>query len=223
MGDYPTVASDLLDAGPWELGAESEDRVFRTPMATVTGHTRVYEDAALRAALAAAGSEERLAAALDGGGGEGRMVEFGGDGDGGFCRFFFATALSFSPPLAPGVGPASMLPTVVTEARRSFADDLEARGFRGIERGRSQRVRTDAGDRARMVKYTATLPLDDGALDVEGWLAVWVSGGSFRIAGGAYPVAGLEGLLAALPGGEWPETAPGAFRDDLLALIRAVR
>lgn len=225
MGDYPTVASDELDAGPWELGAESEDRVFRTPAATVTGHTRVYVDGALRTALAAAGSEARLAAALDAGDGD-RMVDLGGDvGDdgAGFCRFFFATGLSFSPPLAPGVGPASALPTVVTEARRSFAADLEARGFRDVERGRSQRVRTDTGDRARLVKYTASLPLDGGGLEVEGWLAVWATGGSFRVAGGAYPVAGLDALLADLPEDERPETAPGAFRDDLLALIRAVR
>ncbi|MFC6756118.1 hypothetical protein ACFQER_04650 [Halomicroarcula sp. GCM10025894] len=90
-----------------------------------------------------------------------------------------------------------MLPTVVTEARRTFTDDLEARGFRDVERGRSQRVRTESGDRARLAKVTASYPLESDAadrLEIEGWLGVW-HGSGFRIAGGAYPVDGLEGLL----------------------------
>ncbi|WP_254280060.1 hypothetical protein [Haloarcula marina] len=119
-----------------------------------------------------------------------------------------------------------MLPTVVTEARRSFVDDLEARGFEEVERGRSQRVRTDAGDRARLAKVTATYPFGadapNDALDVEGWLGVWSHGGSFRIAGGAYPVRGVDALLAEGASGKRPETSPNEFRSELLDLIRAV-
>ncbi|WP_276251497.1 hypothetical protein [Haloarcula rara] len=117
-----------------------------------------------------------------------------------------------------------MLPTVVTEARRTFTDDLEARGFRDVERGRSQRVRTESGDRARLAKVTASYPLESDAadrLEIEGWLGVW-HGSGFRIAGGAYPVDGLEGLLAETPESERPTTDPNDFRSALLDLVRAV-
>jgi hypothetical protein len=218
MGDqFPTVASDALDDGPWELRSRSEDTVFRTPTATVEGHTLVYDDADLRTALERAGVADRL----DPGGG-GTLVDVDADDAGGFWRFFFATALTFRPPLAPGIGPASMRGPVVRESRESFLDDLRARGFEGVERGRKQRVRTDTGDRATLTKVTATYPLGEARLDVEGWLAVWSRGGSFRIAGGAYPTRGLDTLLADLPEDERPETDPGRYRDELLTLIRAV-
>lgn len=218
--EYPDVASDALAAGPWELTGRSEDRVFRTPMATVTGHTLVYEDTALRDALTAAGAGAAVDATDDGGD---RLVSLDRSEGPGVRRFFFATGLSFSPPLAPGIGPASMQPTVVTEARRSFADDLRARGFEDVDTGRSQRFRTDAGDRGRLSKVTGTVPLSGGQrVDVEGWLGVWNRGGTFRIAGGAYPVSGLDALLDSLPADERPDTAPGGYREDLLELIRAV-
>ncbi|SDF27811.1 hypothetical protein [Halorientalis regularis] len=214
---YPTVGSDALERGPWELRGRSEDTVFQTPTATVRGHTLVYDDADLRAALDQAG----VADSLDPGG-EGTLVDVADDDTGGFWRFFFATALSFRPPLAPGIGPASMRGPVVRESRESLLDDLRSRGFERVEAGRRQRVRTDTGDRATLTKVTATYPLDRGQLDVEGWIAVWSRGGSFRIAGGAYPTRGLATLLDGLPEDERPEIDPGRYRDDLLGLIRAV-
>lgn len=218
---YPDIASDRVTDGPWEVVERSEDTVFRTPMATVTGHTVVYEDTALRDALTAAETGDAVGATEAGGD---HLVSLDRDDGPGIQRFLFATRLSFSPGLPPGVGPASMRPTVVTEARRSFADDLRARGFEDVDLGRSQRFRTDTGDRARLTKITATVPLTGGdSVDVEAWLAVWTRGGSFRIAGGAYPVRGLDALLDSLPADERPETNPGAYRDELLDLIRAVR
>ena len=221
MGDgYPTVPDERLAAGGWEERVRAESTVFQTPASRIVGRTVLYDDRALRNALDSAGFGDLLSGRAEPGGR--RLVETGDDG--GHWRFFFATALSFRPPLAPGIGPASMLPTVVTEARRSFTDDLEARGFRDVERGRSQRVRTDSGERARLAKVTATYPLEADAadrLDVEGWIGVW-HGSGFRIAGGAYPVDGLDALLAAIPDDERPATDPNGFRSELLNLIRAV-
>lgn len=221
---YPTVPADRLDDDGWTCRARTEETLFRTPTAKIVGRTLVYDDARLREALDAAGASEFLTAAGTADA-DNRLVDTGEDGD--YWRFFFATALTFRPPLAPGIGPASMLPTVRTEARSAFTDDLEARGFEGVDTGRSQRIRTDAGDRARLEKVTARLPLGPDAptdaLDVEGWLAVWTTGGQFRIAGGAYPVRGLDALLASLPAADRPATDPTTYRNDLLALLKAVR
>jgi hypothetical protein len=222
MGDgYPAVPDELLAEGGWDERVRAESTVFQTPTSRIVGRTVLYDDQALRETLGSAGFGDLLAGRAESGGR--RLVETGADG--GYWRFFFATALSFRPPLAPGIGPASMLPTVVTEARRTFTDDLEARGFRDVQRGRSQRVRTDSGDRARLAKVTASYPLDVGAADrlaIEGWLGVW-HGSGFRIAGGAYPVGGLDDLLAETPESERPETDPNGFRSELLDLVRAVK
>jgi hypothetical protein len=217
---YPTVPDDRLPEG-WERRAKTEDRLFRTPALVVTGYTVVYDDRKLRRAVEAAGHGDLLAGGVSGD----RLVETGDDG--GLWRFFFATALSFRPPLAPGIGPASLRPTIARRARRSFAADLEARGFEDVELERGQRLPLDAGGRARLRKVTASLPVASDRppdrIDAEGWLAVWVTGGSFRIAGGAYPTAGLARLLEPLPAGETPQLDPGAFRDELLGLLRSVR
>jgi len=217
---YPTVPEDRLAEGGWDERVRTESTVFQTPTSRIVGRTVLYDDQALRDTLDSAGFDDLLDGRAESSGR--RLVETGESG--GYWRFFFATALSFRPPLAPGIGPASMLPTVVTEARRSFTDDLEARGFRDVERGRSQRVRTDAGERARLAKVTASYPLAVDAadrLDIEGWVGVW-HGDGFRIAGGAYPVGGLDGLLSGVPGDERPATDPNSFRSELLDLLRAV-
>jgi len=219
---YPSVPDEQLH-GDWERRATSEETVFRAPTATVVGHTVLYDDRRLREALASVDSVELVRDHGDDA--AERLVATVADD---FWRFFFATSLSFHPPLAPGIGPASMLPTVTSEAQRSFAADFRARGFEGVQRGRSQRVRTASGARARLRKYTATLPVRDVEsepvpLDVEGWLAVWVHHGSFRVAGGAYPTCGLDELVATLSDSERPPTNPDSFRDELLDLIRAVR
>jgi hypothetical protein len=217
--DYPELPASKLESGGWEQRVRTESTVFRMPTASVVGRTVLYEDAELAAALSAAGAADLLARRGEEGGD--RLV----DTDGTYWRFFFATALSFRPPLAPGVGPASMRPTVVAEARSSFADDLRARGFEDVERGRTQRARTEGGDRVSLSKVTASYPFEDEAydpLDVEGWLGVWSTGGEFRIAGGAYPRRGLDQLLASLPDAERPEVDPNGYRDELLDLLRGV-
>mgnify|MGYP005852137881 CR=1 FL=1 len=222
--EYPSVPHDRLLEDGWELRSKSEETVFRMATAAVVGHTLVYNDARLRGAIEAVDAGNLLGES-DGD----RLIDAGeASGDGGPWRFFFATRLSFQPPLAPGIGPAAIRPTVASRAKRSFAEDLEARGFESVESGRGQRIRTDSGDRARLRKFSGHLPLSGAErapdrIDIEGWLAVWVADGTFRIAGGAYPVRGLDELLESLPAAERSPTDPGAFREELLDAIRAVR
>jgi hypothetical protein len=187
----------------WVRTEASTETVFRLPAAEVVGHTLVYEDEALRTSVRAAtdGSLDRM------------------------WRFFFATRLSFSPPLPPAVGPMAVFSTVRSKAESEFAEILRERGFRDVESGTRQRVRVNTGDRARLRAFSATLdtPLPDGTtreLPVDGWLAVWTTDGEFRLAGGAYPARPLEEFLDIdLP--DVPST-PGEFQSDLLSLVRSV-
>lgn len=186
---------ELLEAGGWELAEESAETLFELSAVRVEGRTRVYEDAALRRAVREGAGVDRL------------------------CRFFFATVLEFSPPLASGVAPV-VESTVAREARREFADDLAERGFVDVERGRTGNVRLDSGARARLTDYRAVYPLraESASVDlrVRGSLAVW-SDGEFRVAGGAYPESGLADLLADAD----VEPDGSAYREELLELIRA--
>lgn len=214
--EYPSVPHGRLREDGWELRSKTEETVFQMPVASVIGYTLFYEDARLREAIETADAVEPPAGAD-----EDHLVAAGGNST---WRFFFATRLSFRPSLAPGIGPASLRPTVSSQAKRTFADDLEARGFEDVESGRSQRFRADSGDRGRLRKFTAYLPLGGEStperIGVEGWLAVWATGGSFRIAGGAYPVSGVNSLLGSAS--DAPSADPGTFREELLSAIRAV-
>jgi hypothetical protein len=192
----PAVTGDLSG---WERADAYAETVFRLPTASVEGHTVLYED-------------RRLSEALD---------DVGFDGP---WRFLFATRLTFVPPLAPGIGPASMYPTVATEAADAFVERLADRGFEDVRRARSERVRVDTGERARLRKYTARFDPggDRPELDVEGWTALWVRNGEFLLAGGAYPTRGLAELLDGVPEERRPDVSPSSFRNELLALIRSV-
>jgi len=197
--EFPTVPVERLREGGWELTDERVETVFELPTASVAGATRVYDDVRTREAVEAAlGIDQQW-------------------------RFFFATALTFRPPLAPGIGPAMLLPTVRSEASSEFATELRNRGFENVERGRRERVRTDSGERARLRTYSASLPLESvgSALSITGWVGVWHDGG-FRIAAGAYPDRALSELLDIGADSEVLARPPGAYRDELLALIRAV-
>jgi hypothetical protein len=196
---FPTVPAERLRTGGWELTDESVETVFQLPTASVAGATKLYDDARTREAAAAATGVDQQ------------------------WRFFFATALTFRPPLAPGIGPAMILPTVRSEAQSEFATELRDRGFEDVSRGRRERVRTDDGSRARLRTYSATLPLDDAgtALSITGWVGVWNSGG-FRIAAGAYPDDPVAEILDVADPEEPLERGPQDYRDELLALIRAV-
>ncbi len=184
---------DVPDLGEeWSLAERDRETLFALPTSSVRGYTVIYEDEPLREAIT-------------------RTVSGAGDQP---WRFLFATRLEFVPPLAPGIGPASMYPTVLSEARRSFADDLRERGFADVERGRGERMRTHAGNRARLTKYTARFPVGfaDEPIPVEAWLAVFVVGSEFRLAGGAFPTS--------LPIDV--EVDRSRYRSELIDLIRRV-
>lgn len=218
MAGFPEVAQSKLDAGAWQQRVREETTVFKLPGVSVLGYTVLYEDARLQSDLERAGYGDLFGSdSAD----DGQLV----DDDSEYWRFFFATGLSFQPPLTPGIGPASIKPTVRLEARRTFRRDLQSRGFEDVDSGRGQHVRTDSGERASLIKYTASYRLVNApadTLDIEAWLAVWSTGGEFRIAGGAYPVSGLGELLATLDEDGRQGTDPSDYRDELLALIRAV-
>ncbi|WP_267642418.1 hypothetical protein [Haloarchaeobius amylolyticus] len=188
-----TLPESRLD-GEWRLVEQVTETVFRLPAAEVVGETHLYEDGALRDTV-----REATEGAHD--------LPW---------RFFFSTDLTFRPPLAPGFGTASVFPTVVSSARREFAGDLRERGFENVEQGRSERMRLGSGSRARLHRYTARYPLSGDAVEVEGWLAVWSDGGSFALAGGAYPVAGLSELAPSVT------VSPGTYRNELLDMIESV-
>ncbi|WP_435317376.1 hypothetical protein [Haloarchaeobius sp. TZWSO28] len=188
-----TLPESRLDE-EWRLVEQVTETVFKLPTAEVVGDTHLYEDGYLR---------DTVREATDGT----HDLPW---------RFFFSTDLTFRPPLAPGFGTASVFPTVVSSARREFADDLRERGFANVERQRSERMRLSSGRRARLNRYTARYPLTEAAVVVEGWLAVWAAGSSFALAGGAYPVDGLDALAPGVAGD------PGTYRNELLAMTRTV-
>lgn len=201
-GEMPTVPDERLSTGGFKLVAETTETLFSLPGTHVEGHTLLFGDVDLRGQIEGATDGE-----LD--------VPW---------RIFFATRLSFVPPLAPGIGPAMVRPSVTSEARREFADDLEARGFRAVGRGRTQRARTDAGERLRLTKYAACYGVAwegrEHDIDIEAWLGIWIHAGEFRLAGGAYPTRGFDALCDSL--GVARDGGPNADREELLSLIRAV-
>ena len=195
----PGVPADSL--AEWDRTEAGVERLFGVEGADVRGHTLVYEDRRLRE-----GVRDATDGALDQS-----------------WRFFFATRLRFRPPLGPGANVA-ILPTVRTEAVRSFCSDLEGRGIEDVERGRSERVRTETRKRVRLRQVTGEVPRPgtgdaDGSIPVEGWVGVWYDG-DFFVAGGAYPRTSLAQVFG-VEDDRLSLTASTA-RDELLELVRAV-
>ncbi|PSP83669.1 hypothetical protein BRC96_07570 [Halobacteriales archaeon QS_6_64_34] len=196
---FPVVPETRLADGGWELTDEQVETVFELPTASVAGATSVYDDVRTREAAESAAGLDRQ------------------------WRFFFATALTFRPPLAPGIGPAMILPTVRSEAGSTFASELRDRGFENVSRGRRERARTRDGDRLHLRSYMADLPLDavETTLSVVGWVGVWHADG-FRIAAGAYPDRPVGEILGLEDPDEPLDRSPQNYQDELLGLIRAV-
>lgn len=168
----PTLPDSVLDDSGWALAETEADVVYRGLGVSVTGHTAVYEDTALRERIAAAGGEDRV------------------------WRFFFASRLDITP--SPGFGMASVArPYVVRESKAAFAEELEARGFEDVVHGDTETVKLES-HRARMTPVRARLPI--GGVDVLGAVVVW-NGADFHVAGGAYPTRGLASWADVDPDG----------------------
>lgn len=186
----PALPDDADDA--WELLETDSWTLARTPTARITAETAVYEDGPLRRAVRdATGVDEPW-------------------------RFVFGTDVSFSPPLPPGAG-TFVAPTVASEARREFADDLRERGLSSVSRGETRRVRGDRG-RARLTEYRAVREVDrhDVAVRCRGVLGVAAADGS-RIAGGVWPDQSLPELFGTSMD---VETDPNALGDEVRRLVR---
>lgn len=191
MGPPPLPRARLEGEG-WSLAEDEVETLFSLSTARIEGRTQVFEDTALRTAVREATGVDQT------------------------WRFFFATRLSFSPPLASGLAPL-VRSRVASEARSSFADDLLARGFEKVAKGDARRARVRSGARADFTPFEARYRLEGRSLDTEGFLAVWFDDG-FLIAGGVYPV-GLETVLDEDLG---VDVDPDAYREELLDLIRSV-
>ncbi len=168
--DYPSVPSEKF-AG-WELVEESVETVFQLPAVRVVGATRQYEDEQLRRAV--------------------REATNGGVDH--HWRFFAATKLGFDPMLPPGTMPSMILPTVRSEAKKTFKRRLRSRGVENIERGRRERVRIRSGNRARLIRYDGVDPVE-GGVPVAGWVGVWNDGSDFYVVTGGYPAQPLSEVL----------------------------
>jgi hypothetical protein len=196
--DYPNVPTDKLDA--WERTEESTETVFQLPGARVVGATRQYEDERLRTAVREATD---------------------GDIDHSW-RFFAATRLGFDPMLPPGTMPAMILPTMRSEAKKTFKNRLKSRGVEEIERGRRERVRVRSGKRARLTRYDGIDPIADG-VPVAGWVGVWNDGTDFFVVTGGYPAQPLADVLDIEKTGDGLTRTANEAQDELLDLLRDVQ
>jgi len=200
--DVPPPGVPTGRLADWTRTEASVERLYGVDGADVRGHTLVYEDRRLR---------ESVRDATDG------TLDQS-------WRFFFATRLRFRPRLSPGAHVA-ILPTVRSEATRSFLGDLEDRGVEAVARGRRERVRTDGGKRVRLRQVTGEVPRPDRTgesgdpIPVEGWVGVWYDS-DFFVAGGAYPRTSLSRAFDA--DDDRLSLSSSAARDELLALVRAV-
>jgi hypothetical protein len=195
--DYPQVPTGKLDG--WELVEESVETVFKLPGAQVVGATRQYEDEQLRTAVRDA---------------------TGGDIDHRW-RFFAATQLGFDPMLPPGTLPSMILPTMRSEAKKTFKKRLQRRGIEDIERGPRERVRVRSGTRARLVRYDGVDPVGDG-VPVTGWVGVWNDGTDFFVVTGGYPSRPLSEALDVDEAEEGLRRTGSEAQDELLDLLRDV-
>ena len=196
--DYPSVPTEKLDG--WELVEESVDTVFQLPAARVVGATRQYEDEQLRTAVRSA---------------------TGGEIDHRW-RFFAATRLGFDPMLPPGTMPSMILPTMRSEAKKTFKQRLQNRGVEDIERGRRERVRVRSGKRARLTQYDGIDPVA-GGVPVTGWVGVWNDGTDFFVVTGGYPARPLADVFGIEDAVDGTARTASEAQGELLDLLRDVR
>lgn len=187
----PPIPEDRL--ADWRRTDDLTDTPFSAPGLTVTARSLLYEDDRLRTAVRERTGVDRS------------------------WRFFLATRLELTP--SPPVTGA-LRGLVASRAGRGFADRLEDRGFTAVERSDRRSLRVGDDD-ARLFGYDARCRVDGLTLSVDGWLAVWAPDGTFRLAGGAYPIAVADG------DGKTADALadcldPSAFRGELFELIRGV-
>ena len=182
----PRLPEDRLDDGGWErTNAETAEVFSRTVAGTevsATAVTRVFDDAALRAAV-----REKTLGALDAP-----------------LSNFFASRIAFSPNLAdvPVESAREELAARASEvAATQFESRLESAGLSEISATDAGTLAVATGEDADRTEYEAvfafdslsfdvrgeTVSIEGGRVAVEGLLATWVHDGGLLVAGGAYP------------------------------------
>lgn len=196
----PPVPTDELEDGGWTLQDERTETFFELPTMRISGTTRQYTDER---------SSEALLEQTDG------NIEWE-------VRFFAVTRLGFEPPPPPGVSPTMFAPTLRSEVRRSFAEQLERRGLADIERGRRERLRLPGKNRARLTQYTASDRLGDQTVGLECWVGIWTSGREVFVVTGGYPRTELADELDVNTEDPVLTRSTETYRDEFFSLVRGV-
>ncbi|MFC7070373.1 DUF6517 family protein [Halobaculum lipolyticum] len=182
----PELPEQRLDDGGWErTAADTEEVLSRTVAGTevsATAVSRVYDDAALRAAVG-----EKTLGALDAP-----------------LSNFFAARIAFTPTLVdvPVESAREELAARAGEAARGqFEAQLAAAGLTDVSASDGGTLAVATGEDAAVTEYSAAFEFDaisfevrgepitieGGSVDVEGVLASWIHDGGLFLSGGAYP------------------------------------
>lgn len=224
----PVVSKERLDAGGWTMTDDATETMFEADLGmvtvTATGHTRTYEDAALRTEV----SEKTLG-----------HIDFA-------PASFFATRVEFSPDLAdlPG-GEAVLRDRLEREAKDEFEAHLRDLGLTDVREVGSAETTVDTGETASLTEFDATYSFEEFSLSMEGdveltlpggslpigaWLAVWRHGDYYLVAGGGYPAENyVDEIERSITDGIDVTVSidlgltPGAYHDELLGLLKSVR
>ncbi|MFB6092749.1 MAG: hypothetical protein ABEK02_07045, partial [Haloquadratum sp.] len=162
--DVPPPELDVPDE--WRRVSAEVTTPFEMRLVTVTAHTHVYEDVALRDRLAEATGTEAT------------------------WRFVFASRLHVRP-RPPSSTALTRL--VADRAAGRFVETLDDRGFSEVARAGTRRIDLGGGDRdrreVRATRYRAQVSVGDRDLPVEAYFAAWRAGDGHLLGGGAYPLS----------------------------------
>jgi len=225
----PRVPENRLDEGGWErTRAETEEVLSRTVggvEVTATAVTRVYDDAALRAAVS-----ERTLGAIDAP-----------------LSNVFASRIAFSPNLAdiPLESAREELADRAGEvARDQFESQLSSAGLTEVSGSDAGTLTVETGEEASLTEYSAafefdalsfdvrgeTVTIEGGSVAVEGLLASWIHDGGLLIAGGAYPAENFartvdQDLSKAITVTVDVDLGltPDAYREEVRGIVRRVQ
>lgn len=186
------VPEAVRTAEGWELIEDDTHRLADTALVEVTATRALYGDAALRERVREATGVDRM------------------------WRSFFASRLTTRPPLSGGIGGLVVRTIARPRAHGQFVADLEARGFRGVEKCDERQIPLGGG-RGRGTRFSARIPVEEDDVTVDAWLVLWQRDREIVVAGGIYPVTPLT-----VPGGADLFDPPGEYRRELLELVRAV-
>lgn len=224
----PRVPENRLDEGGWErTRADTEEVLSRTVGGvdvTATAVTRVYDDAALRAAVS-----ERTLGAIDAP-----------------LSNVFASRIAFSPNLAdiPLESAREELADRAGEvARGQFESQLSSAGLTDVSGSDAGTLTVETGEEASLTEYGAAFEFDalsfdvrgepvtieEGSVAVEGLLASWIHDGGLLIAGGAYPAENFDRTVDRDLSEAISVTVdvdlgltPDAYREEVRGIVRRV-